>query len=47
MDPYDKWKLATPEEDGFPQGECKYCGRHCNEDKEYCSNKCYNNDLND
>lgn len=47
MDPYDEWKLSTPEEDSPHGGECKYCGSPCSESEDYCSSKCFNNDLND
>ena len=46
-DNYDEWKLSTPEEDNPYTGECKFCGSPCNINKDYCSSKCFNNDLND
>lgn len=36
MDEYDKWKLASPEEE--PENECEMCGEPC--EGMFCSKDC-------
>lgn len=40
---YDDWKLATPEDEGEQENECRFCSKPC--DGEYCDSTCYKNDL--